>query len=38
MNEKEENKQNIYYIFIGITVIILGLVAVILEKYSKKKK
>ena len=38
VNEKEENKQNIYYIFIGITVIILGLVAVILEKYSKKKK
>lgn len=38
VNENNENKQNTYYMFIGVTVIILGLVAVILEKYSKKKK
>lgn len=37
-NEKDENKQNIYYMLIGVTVIILGLVAVILEKNNKKKK
>lgn len=38
VNENNENKQNTYYMFIGVTVIILGLVAVILEKYNKKKK
>lgn len=38
VNENNENKQNIYYMLIGVTVIILGLVAVMLEKYNKKKK
>jgi len=38
VNENNENKQNIYYMLIGVTVIILSLVAVILEKYNKKKK
>ena len=38
VNENNENKQNTYYMFIGVTVMILGLVAVILEKYNKKKK